>query len=485
MKKLKYKIIPLLLISLVFTTACSERSLEDISTTNILLNENSIKTRFDLEASVKGIYALMRSPNGIASNHMSYQELTADLAFVSSSNSGYFVETNGGTHITPDGITGSMWNSFYYTISQANFLLSFEGKIVNDNQGLQSVEQLFAHTKAIRALNFFMLLTYYSPNYGEGDQNLGVPYPTTYDKDAKLPREKVETVVNNIIADLKVAIAADPGKISGDGYNNFLNKTALQLLLARVYLYKKDYPSALSYAVLVENDPGSQLLPRQNSTAIPGVANYFKVDGEKSPETLFQIELDSNNNNGNNGLTGYWGTISTYSQNFMARDFYNQFNAGDIRRNNWYLGAGKVSGEGYQNDDPRPIDVKKYTNVDRDIVVFRKTEAIFIKAEALYHSNPSGAAQVIRDWMKVYRQTSYVSPATSGPAVLDEILKQKGFEFFLEGLRFSDLKRNNMPIVKKQASLNLTIPAGDRRFIWPIPLSEMQTNPNIVQAPGY
>lgn len=485
MKILKNKILPLLLLGSLATTGCSDRYLEDVSTTNILLNENSIRTRFDVEASVNGLYSLMRSPGGIASNHMSYQELTADLAFVSSSNSGYFVETNGGTHITPDGVTGTLWNTFYYTISQANFLLSFEGKIQDDNLGNQSVDQLFAHAKAIRALNYYTLLTYYSPNYGEGDQSLGVPYPTTYDINAKLPRATVSTVVDNIITDLLDVISKETGEVTANGKNNSLNVTAVKLLLARVYLYKKDYDAAADYAQQVLDDPSSQLLPRQNSAGVTGVANYFKIEGESSPETLFQIQLDATNNNGNNGLTGHWGTTSTYKQNFMARNFFNKFSVADIRRTTWYSGAGAVSGNDYQNDNPRPINVLKYQYVDRDVVVFRKTEAIFIKAEALYHSDPTLASEVLTDWVKGYRQTSYVPPVTTGPGVLEEILKQKGFEFFLEGLRFSDLKRNNLPIVKEQSSLNLTIPAGDRRFIWPIPLSEMQTNPNITQAPGY
>ena len=72
--------------------------------------------------------------------------------------------------------------------------------------------------------------------------------------------------------------------------------------------------------------------------------------------------------------------------------------------------------------------------------------------------------------------------------MLDEILRQKGFEFFLEGMRFTDMKRNNKAIVKVQKANNVPlgeIPVGDRRFIWPIPLSEIQTNPNIKQAPNY
>jgi len=100
------------------------------------------------------------------------------------------------------------------------------------------------------------LLGLFSPNYGEGDQSLGVPYTTSYDLEAKLPRETVPTVVNNIIADLTSSLAdfeADPSKSAIYAQNNSFNIDAVKLLLARAYLYKKDYVKAINYADQVIN----------------------------------------------------------------------------------------------------------------------------------------------------------------------------------------------------------------------------------------
>lgn len=160
----------------------------------------------------------------------------------------------------------------------------------------------------------------------------------------------------------------------------------------------------------------------------------------------------------------------------------------DVRAFSWYMTNTVVTSDKYP-DNPKPIDVRKYMAGARDLVQLRKSEAVFIKAEAQFHSNPATASQTVTNWVKAYRFPAYVPAVTSGPEVLNEILNQKAYEFFLEGLRFSDLKRNNMTISKYQtnsAGQPLTvIPAGDRRFIWPIPFNEMQNNPNIKQAPGY
>ena len=120
------------------------------------------------------------------------------------------------------------------------------------------------------------------------------------------------------------------------------------------------------------------------------------------------------------------------------------------------------------------------------MVLFRKTEAVFILAEANYYQNPADAASGLQAWVKTYRDTGYFIPATSGQALLDEILRQKGFEFFLEGHRLTDLKRNHKPVDKTGQNNNTFVAEADNyKFVWPIPISEMQTNPNVVQNPGY
>jgi len=476
----------ILLIGLL--SSCSDSFLrEDYSDpTLISYDENTIKTNQDLQKFIRGLYSSFGS-SSFSGDYFTYQELTGDLGFVSVRNSGYFINTNAENHLVVDGGASSgIWSSLYTTIANANLVLAYEGKVPDDPKGGVSSKALFAHARVIRAYNYLTLLGLFSPNYGEGDQSLGIPYSTSYNVEAKLPRETVPNVTNNIIADLTSSLTdfqADGSVSAIYGNNNSFNIDAVKLLLARTYLYKKDYANAIIYADQVI-DLGGELVGGTGNTGNTTFASMFTLLGENNPEILFQIEenqvIPSNNN-----LQPYWGISGAYKQNFMAKTFWDSFPTTDVRKSNvaWYQNNATT-----YPDSPLPINVKKYLNGPRDVVMLRKTEAFFIKAEAQYHSNPAVAFVTLKDWVVKHRDPGYTKSLT-GTAVLDEILRQKGFEFFLEGMRFTDLKRNNKAVVKVQTSSNGSplgeIPVGDKRFIWPIPLSEIQTNPNIKQAPGY
>jgi hypothetical protein len=66
---------------------------------------------------------------------------------------------------------------------------------------------------------------------------------------------------------------------------------------------------------------------------------------------------------------------------------------------------------------------------------------------------------------------------------LPAILKERKLELAFEGFRLGDLKRNQEstidPITGK------VIPWNDNRLVLPIPLAEINANPNLVQNPGY
>lgn len=483
----------------VSALSCSDEWLTDTPTYETLITENgTIVTESDLIVAVNGLYGVMNTSSTFGANHFTYQELTGDLAFVGISNSGRFTGTNGWGHISPDeGAGTAIWNSLYNIIANANFILAYEDQIEEDTTvGNESVKQLFAHVHAVRAYCYTTLMQYFAPNYGEGDQSLGVPYVTTFDVEQRLPRSTVQEVYDNILADLNYA---EDNFVTNPGKNTF-NPVTIKLLKARVYLYMKNYPKAIEYADQVIND---------GSTSFVGLSDVSKIfvatNEDNYSEILFQIYESSTVNLGSNdALSATWSSVGTYKQNYMRESFYKTFipktnpddpngewprsqwisKATDMRAKSWYIVNAYVNN---LTDDPKPVDVRKYTGAARDVVQFRKSEAIFIKAEAQYkEGSDSDAAQTLQNWVVTYRDPGYVIPATSGSVVLDEILRQKGFEFFLEGHRFTDMKRNNRAIDKTgQNSNSFIAPADDYKFVWPIPLTEMQTNPNMVQNPGY
>lgn len=472
--KFKNIIIATSVIALSFTS-CADSFLEDLPPSSIVINANgALVTKSDLELAINGLYGKLNSASALAANHQTYQELTGDLAFVGIANSGRFTQTNGWGHINADEGAGTgIWNQIYGVIANANFILGYEGKIVGE-QDNDEINELFAHAHAIRGYCYSVLMQYFAPNYGDANQNLGVPYPTSFNIDAKLPRSTVNEVYNGILSDLMIA---KTNMISNSGNKKF-NPETLDLLTARIYLYMKNYPKAIEYANLTLNGATPLLTRAQVNT-------FFGPVGENaSYETLFQIYESANENPGSNeAISATWSSVGTYHQNWMRRSFWQTFPSTDIRKTAWYPDNAAVNA---LMDDPKPIDVRKYTTPSRDVILFRKTEAKFILFEALYHTNAASAASELQSWVKTYRDTGYVLPANSGQALLDEILRQKGFEFFLEGHRLTDLKRNHKAVDKTGQNSNTFVAAADNyKFVWPIPTSEIQTNPNVVQNPGY
>ena len=79
------------------------------------------------------------------------------------------------------------------------------------------------------------------------------------------------------------------------------------------------------------------------------------------------------------------------------------------------------------------------------------------------------------------------SSVYKGDDIITDILTEKQKEFIGEGLRFYDLKRNNLPIVKtSNCNGNICeVSANDKLFVFPIPIGELDRAPEMNQYPGW
>ena len=78
----------------------------------------------------------------------------------------------------------------------------------------------------------------------------------------------------------------------------------------------------------------------------------------------------------------------------------------------------------------------------------------------------------------------------SGSNLINEILLQKRIELWGEGCAWFDMKRLGVALERNYigsnhviAAAKLDIPAGDPRFVFQIPQSEILANPNVTQNP--
>lgn len=475
MKRIK---ILLILLTGVIVTSCQNDFSEEIPPITLPLNE-AINNEKVLNTAVNGLYGYYQTNSDGTLNSYgailpTLQELLADNAFVALVNSNRFSTTrdpNLTFYTQNNADIATVWSTLYKIIANANFVIGYEGKISDDSNTPGTPANLFGQAYAIRAMAYSTLVSLFSDNFNGSNSEFGIPVPLDFKPGTNLPRASVKQVYDQIFADLTKA-ASLVGTTNG---SKKLNAAAIDLLFSRYYLAVKNYGQANTYAQKVLNNTAYTLLPSS------GVADFFSTVGETNTETIFQIDYNSLDLPGaNDGITATWSSTGRYKQNFATQTFFSKLGAADVRRGTWYRNTGYVL---TLNDNPKPIDVMKYTTTDRDIVVLRKTEAVFNQLEAMYYTSPAEALVKLNLWVKTYRDTGYTYAGT-GTDLLKEILMQKNLELFLEGFRYSDLKRNGIAFKNPQTQVELTLNKVQFKA-FPLPQAELNTNLSLQQFPEY
>ena len=123
---------------------------------------------------------------------------------------------------------------------------------------------------------------------------------------------------------------------------------------------------------------------------------------------------------------------------------------------------------------------QKYPNFAAPIRVASKLEADYIKAEAV--GTVADQLALINARRAANQQPAYAG-ATDANSVLTELYTQRGFEFYLEGKRIADLRRNpnntlGVPVTGA-AYFKPGFPAIGKDVCFPLPVSEVDNNPNL------
>lgn len=381
---------------------------------------------------------------------LSSDELTTSLA-------GYFdFNTNFLKADNTDNI--NQWNAFYNLIYQSNSII--EGVQTSNSLSSGIKDQLLGEAKFMRAFMHFNLLNFY------GD----VPLITT--TDVKITsiafRKPVDLVYQQIIADLK-----DAQSLLKDTYASAdrarVNKSTATALLARIYLYQKDYINAEIQSTDLINNSALYQLESIDQTFL-----------KSSKETIFQIA----NTNGYTGIageliTGFGATKANY---FYTSTFQNAIETGDQRMNNWMKSIA-INGVTYLY----PYKYRKLSSTvslhPEYLVVFRLAEQYLIRAEARAQlgTDLKGA----REDLNVIRRRAGLldyQQETKGE-LLDAIEKERRIELNTEfGHRWFDLRRTQRIDAVMSAIKPNWKPSS---ALYPIPASELRNDPNLTQNPNY
>ena len=388
------------------------------------------------------------------------------------------------------------WGPLYKDVYVANAILEGAGAASAVQLSDSARHQLIGEAKFIRAFCYFYLTNLF------GDVPLVLS--TDFNKTNLLGRTSQTAVYTQVLSDLKDAegLLGPDYSVSG-GERIRPNKWAVIALEARVSLYQKDWKDADGQAsALIDNTLFSLVSDlntvfAKNSTEsiwqmIPNVVNLpFSPDDVvgflpqldwsafPSSQTAIYLMIPS--------LYSQVSLIFTPSY-YLSPSMGKAFEPNDQRRDAWTGFTPTPSTAPWTGDTlwwP-----KKYTKGLQNVApaqyytVLRLAEQYLIRAEArVWEGNTIGA---LAD-LNAIRARAGLSPSTASTNddLLAAIAQERRVEFFAEwGHRYLDLKRTG-----KAAAVLGAIPAKmpwhDYQLLYPIPQTELATDPNLSQNQGY
>jgi starch-binding outer membrane protein, SusD/RagB family len=417
------------------------------------------------------------------------------------------------------------WRSLFNVIAHSNGIINDLPKKATGVTPAQ-VARCVGEARFMRALAYFYLIRLWGP----------VPIIENNSEkiySAQIPRNNVEDVYKLIIKDLEYAEINCPAKSAYGGIEKArVTNGAARTFLAKVYLYQKNYPKALEKAEQVINSGEYSLMKEYED--IFKSENNVNLNPAVNTETIFALLWDVDNigwgvQNTNQayfapfgqGITGFsdgWGSA------FPSLDLIRAYESGDKRRRATIMQAGdvydymsyvngttEVTGYAYpplsKSVSDTRASIKKYvvgsplgnkgkggfmrTYINGNI--FRLAEVYLIAVEAIAKGGATTDPKAINYFNIVRRRAGLIERSN---LTVEDIAKERRVELAFEGDYWYDLGRMDrakaMDILKNQergtfgSGTNVNtfkIVPKDKDFTFPVPASEIITNPKLNEPP--
>ena len=422
-----------------------------------------------------------------------------------------------------------MWQTLYALVNKANLTIegvrgAVAGGVITQEVGLQYE----AECRFLRAMAYHELVINFARPYADGNgtrlgvvyRDFGISTDETIERARQQKRESVKQNYDKILADLDFAEAnltprALPNPVAGTADQTPVNyratKAAAIALKMRVKLHMRDWQGVIN--------EGNKLISASAPFVSPigGWRLNASPDGpwanNLTDESIFSIKNDANDNGGNNGALANMTGSPALGGRGLARISPIIFNFQPWRCDDKRRALMVQDGRSYYTTKYRDI-----TNRNDAAPQIRYAEVLLTLAEAEAR-NAAGVSTRAVELLNAVRNRALADPLTQAYTLADfptknslvqAILDERRIEFLAEGKRWGDIHRlavdpdfSTGGIPAKMTFANATfatyncaanpaltrsilaIPYDDFKFIWPIPLEEVQQNTNIEQNPGY
>jgi hypothetical protein len=418
-----------------------------------------------------------------------------------------------------------MFETLYSLINKANLTIDgIKGAAAKGIITAAKASQYEAECRFLRAMAHHELVLHFSRPYADGNgSKMGIIYrdfavnsESAIDEASGLKRASVKVADDyaKILADLDFAetnLNAAP-----DVATYRASKAAAIALKMRVKMHMGDWAGVITESAKIVSGTTSF------SSPINGYKLTTAADGpftsNTSSESIFSIKSAATDNAGvNGGLAQMFGDPALGGRGLVRVSPIMwsdpDWKCDDARRTLLYRTAGTTTNAVYTTK------YKDYANLSDGVPQIRYAEVLLMLAEAKART-ASGVSSVAVDLLNAVRNRAVTNAAeqftianfATQADLIKAILKERRIEFLAEGKRWGDISRlaldaNFAPVAGggipakvgsgaatasmfncAGATITKSLPAipySDNRFIWPIPLVEIQQNPNYDQNPGY
>jgi hypothetical protein len=436
------------------------------------------------------------------------QELPTDEAVIAWGDVG-LPEMNTQLWASSNSFVVSMYYRIAFQVSLANeFLRQTEDAVLaerNVSPELAANIQVFrAEARFLRALSYWHGIDLFGniPLVTEADP-IGATPPAQSTRQALY--DFVVSELNTIRPQLPFATPGTYGRAT---------EAAASMLLAHIYLNAGVYTGTPQYAQALA---AAEAVIASGFTLDPSYRHLFQADNHTSPEIIFPIIQDGlrtqtfggttflvhascggTMNASDYGVDGCWFGLR------LKPEAYNRFGPGDQRASYFWTDGQTVQvnsisnyGDGipapkFTNKTSTGADGSNATHPDTDFPMFRLGDAYLIYAEAHLRGGGGDRGQALA-YVNALRQRAYGGSGgdiTDAELTLQFILDERGRELLFEAHRRTDLIRYGLftggdYLWAWKGGAAAGTATESFRDLYPLPASELTTNPNLTQNPGY
>lgn len=407
------------------------------------------------------------------------------------------------TDVSPtSGMTELIWNTMYNQIFACNNVLS---SIPADTED-PTLLYYRAQALAFRAFDYHVLAQYYQFTYLGNEDALCVPVITEENSNeaaaSGLKCSTVAEVYTKILEDLDGAITA----LNATGntavkQKKFLSEASARGLRARVYMCMGKWNEAAADADFAIKNSGCS----PYSVAEVSRPTFWDCNDHA---WLWAIDVQESDRVVTTGICNWPSHMGTFTYGYaqvgswrkISKALYAEIPDTDVRKG-WFLneeGTSPNLSEEYQEYVNQVIsedvgrayvqvkfapyqDILENPTNANDIPLLRAEELYFILAEAqAMGGNPAAGAATLGDFVRAYRDPSYVNPTGTAEDIRDAVYWQRRVELWGEGVSYFDMMRLKKGVDRRGAgfepSLVFNVAPTDKVLLYHIPQAEFNGN---------